>query len=419
MRRAQAVIAVASLVAPFAKVFRKRGYWHTLMAAVVGCWIVAAAVTLAVSDRWWSQVHVVTLGVLSNAIIAYSTHFAQALTRSKVRPYRSAAVKMLLISAALGIIMGQGVQLPWSSWVTAAALAVVIVALWHAVTVVRLWAPRSGPPLSITVVFYIVAAVALALAVLLVIAGYTLGLNVSLIVAAHSRLALWGFAWTTILGTIITMLPMLTRTKYSERARAWCLRALLLHGAALALGTVACVAGGSRIAGAGFLLVAAAGVGVIWPVIASALQAPNRADWDTASVGTCTALLWIIALIICDAIALMCGVSPRTSFRNILPALLGVGVVQLILSVLLFLLPAMIGRGPNAVRVGRSVAEFAGPARFTILNYGGGLIVLSLWNPIAFFPGILLMILGALGHVIALIVAAARQYSAPRKHATK
>lgn len=55
-------------------IFEKRSYWHTLIAVIIGVWSIVGAVTLVFSQDWWHHIHVFTLGVLANAIIAYSTH---------------------------------------------------------------------------------------------------------------------------------------------------------------------------------------------------------------------------------------------------------------------------------------------------------------------------------------------------------
>ncbi|MDO4686219.1 MAG: hypothetical protein Q4A92_06680 [Corynebacterium sp.] len=400
-------------------IFEKRSYWHTLIAVIIGVWSIVGAVTLVFSQHWWHHIHVFTLGVLTNAIIAYSTHFAQVLTHSKKKQYRSAVLKMVLVTISIITLFVWGVQLPWSPPVIAAVIVIFGVALWHLASLYRVWSgsKRSAniPALSNIVVFYIVAALFLAVAVALIMAGYLLQWNMGIVVAAHSRVALWGFAWTTIFGTSITMIPMLTRTRYSITAQQQSLRALGVHSGMLVISVLVMLLVESRLAGIGFLIVAIAGAFVVGPVLLAAVRAPNQADWDTASVGACAAMIWIIGLVFVDAIALICGVSPRVSFHNILPALLGVGIMQLILSVLLFLLPAMIGRGPSAVRVGRGISEYGGPARLVIVNYGGVLTLISLLNPLALFPGMLLMALGLFGHIAVLIIAAYKQFTVTRK----
>src|SRR5690625_7527079 len=64
----------------------KRSAWHIRANAVVGFWLVAAAV-IAVIHRFvpedmWLMIHLVLLGAVSTAILIWSQHFAQTLLRS-------------------------------------------------------------------------------------------------------------------------------------------------------------------------------------------------------------------------------------------------------------------------------------------------------------------------------------------------
>ena len=64
-----------------------RGRWHTLSAAVIGLWILIGLGLLIVGSLgapvvWWDIIHPFTIGALTTAIIVFSTHFTEALTRT-------------------------------------------------------------------------------------------------------------------------------------------------------------------------------------------------------------------------------------------------------------------------------------------------------------------------------------------------
>lgn len=62
-----------------------RRAWCLVMNAVLGAWMVAAIVVVIahrfVPQSGWLMVHVVMLGVVTCAILIWSQHFADALTR--------------------------------------------------------------------------------------------------------------------------------------------------------------------------------------------------------------------------------------------------------------------------------------------------------------------------------------------------
>ena len=369
-----------------------RGRWHTLSAAIIGLWIfiglgVLIAASLGAPVVWWDIIHPFTIGALTTAIIVFSTHFTEALTRTAGGDYRGVGSRVGLVQLGLILLLIDRAGYDWGPLADAASALIIAALTWHLWFVaLRLRGSLSGS-FAVTVPFYIAAAVfMIASVVLVILSGNGVG-EYSLLVGAHSRGMIWGFAWLTVIGTVVTLLPTLSATAISPTARARCTRALIVHCVGLSLAMALYAVGLTRVAGVAQLLVVLAAVLVIQPVLATVMGRSPRLT--TATVAVIAGLLWMLALCAGDAISAAVGAYPRTITLVLLPAFLGAGLLQLVTGVLHHLLPILTGARPDTT-------ERTGYARLLLINVGGLLTLLG-----ATVAGLIMMGIGLAANVIA------------------
>ena len=369
-----------------------RGRWHTLSAAIIGLWIfiglgVLIAASLGAPVVWWDIIHPFTIGALTTAIIVFSTHFTEALTRTAGGDYRGVGSRVGLVQLGLILLLIDRAGYDWGPLADAASALIIAALTWHLWFVARRLHGSLSGSFAVTVPFYIAAAVfMIASVVLVILSGNGVG-EYSLLVGAHSRGMIWGFAWLTVIGTAVTLLPTLSATEISPTARARCTRALIVHCVGLSLAMALYAVGLTRVAGVAQLLVVLAAVLVIQPVLATVMGRSPRLT--TATVAVIAGLLWMLALCAGDAISAAVGAYPRTITLVLLPAFLGAGLLQLVTGVLHHLLPILTGARPDTT-------ERTGYARLLLINVGGLLTLLG-----ATVAGLIMMGIGLAANVIA------------------
>lgn len=369
-----------------------RGRWHTLSAAIIGLWIFTGlglliAGSLGAPVVWWDIIHPFTIGALTTAIIVFSTHFTEALTRTAGGDYRGVGSRVGLVQLGLILLLIDRAGYDWGPLADAASALIIAALTWHLWFVARRLRGSLSGSFAVTVPFYIAAAVfMIASVVLVILSGNGVG-EYSLLVGAHSRGMIWGFAWLTVIGTVVTLLPTLSATAISPTARARCTRALIVHCVGLALAMALYAVGLTRAAGVAQLLVVLAAVLIIQPVLATVMGRSPRLT--TATVAVIAGLLWMLALCAGDAISVAVGAYPRAITLILLPGFLGAGLLQLVTGVLHHLLPILTGARPDTT-------ERTGYARLLLINLGGLLTLLG-----ATVAGLIMMGIGLAANVIA------------------
>lgn len=370
-----------------------RRRWHTTAFALVAFWILAGiglttASSLGAPVVWWDLIHPFTIGALTTAIVVFSTHFTEALTRTPATNYRGVATRVAAIQLGLVLLLVDRAGYDWGALADASSVLLILTLTWHAWA---LWQKLRGSlsgSFALTVPFYLAAAGFMVSAIGVVfLAAHGVG-NYSLLVAAHSRGMVWGFALLTILGTVVTLLPTLTRTPISPTARSRCTRALIVHCAGLASAMGLEAAGLTRAAGVAQLLVVVAGVLIIQPVLAGALAG----RMSTASMSAMAGLVWMLALCAGDAVASAVGAYPRAVTLLLMPAFVGAGLLQLVTGVLHHMLPIL-------ARARRT--ERAGYLRLGLINVGGLACLLGI--PVVHAAGLIMMGLGLIAAVAVLV----------------
>ncbi|MDU3164558.1 MAG: beta-carotene 15,15'-monooxygenase [Corynebacterium sp.] len=369
-----------------------RGRWHILTAVLIAGWILVGLGLLIASSLgapvvWWDIIHPFTIGALTTAIIVFSTHFTEALTRTAGGDYRGVGSRVALVQIGLILLLIDRAGYDWGPLADVASTLIIAVLAWHLWFVARRLRGSLSGSFAVTVPFYIAASVFMIVSVVLVIlSGNRVG-EYSLLIGAHSRGMVWGFAWLTVIGTVVTLLPTLSATAISSTARARCTRALIVHCVGLGCAMALYAVGLTRAAGVAQLLVVLAALLIIQPVLATVMGRSPRLT--TATVAVIAGLLWMLALCAGDAISAAVGAYPRTITLVVLPAFLGAGLLQLVTGVLHHLLPILTGARPNT-------ADRTGYARLLLINLGG---LLSLLDAIA--AGLIMMGIGLAANIFA------------------
>lgn len=369
-----------------------RGRWHTLSAAIIAGWMLAGlgvliAASFGAPVVWWDIIHPFTIGALTTAILVFSTHFTEALTRTAGGDYRGVGSRVGLVQIGLILLLIDRAGYDWGPLADVASILIIAALAWHLWFVARRLRGSLSGSFAVTVPFYIAASAFMIVSVVLVIlSGNGVG-EYSLLIGAHSRGMVWGFAWLTVIGTVVTLLPTLSATAISSTARARCTRALIVHCVGLGCAMALYAVGLTRAAGVAQLLVVLAALLIIQPVLTTVMGCSPRPT--TATVAVIAGLLWMLALSAGDAISAAVGAYPRTITLVVLPAFLGAGLLQMVTGVLHHLLPILTGARPNT-------ADRTGYARLLLINLGG---LLSLLDAIA--AGLIMMGIGLAANIFA------------------
>lgn len=387
-----------------------RGRWHTMVFGLISTWLVCGlgliiASTFGARIAWWALVHSFTLGVVTTAILTYSLHFTEALTRQPTSTYRPIMVRISIVQIGLILLLFDTNSAGWSVLSDIGASAITIVVGWHCWVLYRMLKTSLSTKFAATVPFYLTAlGFLIAAIVVAIIASHGIG-DYTVMISIHSRLTIWGFAWLTVLGTIVTLLPTLTQTTIPPAVVKRCTGALALHSGGLIAGSGFLTIGWNSWAGLSQLSMVISAVLIMQPLLSSVFA--GHKGLRTASISVMTGIIWLLSLCAADAIAVTIGAETRDITRALAPAFLGAGLLQLVTGVLLHLLPTLRGGGNHVVTAAREFADFGGWARIGLINFGA---LLTLADPpavhatSAFQAGLILIALGIAGQVAVLII---------------
>jgi hypothetical protein len=258
-------------------------------------------------------VHLLTLGVITPLIVAFSQHQAETVLRT--RPRDRTVLRVLLAGGVVAVVVGIGTGTTWVTAVGATSSSIAVGSSWWRLRGARRRAlgPRFG---------WLVRAYERAHGAFL--HGALLGalLGIGLIPGwaylgtrlAHLHAMLLGFAAVTLLATLALYGPTLLRAQLEPGADAdaarWVRRtATAATVAVLALLLVSAPGAwalAARLAAAAALTVAAIGAGVVaLPLVRTAARKGRAAP--TGGVLLTAASLWLAAAIAADAIIVGLG----------------------------------------------------------------------------------------------------------------
>ena len=338
--------------------------------------VVAIGLTLVhpfVPDASWLMVHVVTLGALTHAVMAWSTHFTQTLLRTGPRIDGPATLRNrteLLHASIVLVLVGVPTQWWWLTLI--GATGVVAAVLWHGV---QLWRRlRTALPGRFRVVIhsYLVAAAWLPV-------GATFGVLLARhpgdawrgrLLLAHTMSNLLGWIGLTVTATIITLWPTVLRTRLDPDAERRARTSLWLFGAGLATIVAGALAGQRWVAVAGCAVYLG---GLLWTARSMILPARTNPPRHFAAGSLAAGIVWFAGGIVVVGVQL--ATEPDwTAFPDGVGRLAGVLVVgfalQTLLGALSYLVPTLLGGGPSAVRRSLEASGRWGVLRLGITNIG-------------------------------------------------
>jgi nitrite reductase (NO-forming) len=361
-------------------------------------WLVAALVIAgiglvsrsALPQPLWTLVHVVTLGVLTNAILQWSWYFARTLLRlpdDDPRAGRDAVIRTIAFNV---VLVGLFVAMWTARTVAVVAFATGIGAViaWHGLALLRAARTRLVSRFAVVVRFYVAAAaflvVGCALAGIIAIAmldptapAWTVDMRDRLTVA-HALVNVGGWIGLSIAGTLVTLGPTMLRTRIDSHAVTLAVRALPLLVGGIAVAAVAAIGGIMPGVGMGLLIFVAALVpGVAVPLVRTALaKSPSTYATWTMTAG----LAWVAVAVTAVSVGAFAAPDAGAFRASNLPwiAVLGIGGIgQVFVGALTYLLPVVVGGGPAALRAGMAVLETGWPARVAVRNTAIGLLAVT------------------------------------------
>lgn len=389
-----------------------RTAWHLRANSLVVLWLLAAAIVALVHRNVpassWLMVHLLLLGGVTTAILIWSEHFAQTLLRTPNRDGRRGQTVRLAVHTlgAVTVVVGI-VAAVWPLTVAGGAL-VGGNAIAHALALVAKGRRALPARFAHLVRYYIAASLILPLGVT---AGVIMARGSWLSAGEHARfylshvtLNVLGWVGLTVVGTLVTLWPTVLRTKLDDRAEkaarrtfGLLLAALLVIQIAALLGVIPLVAVGAAIYVAGLVL-------LIVPAARTAIAKPptGMAAWTLAA-----AVAWLIGCVIAF------GAFSATSANwvqvgerlGLLTTPIVVGfAAQILIGAMSYLVPVVIGGGPQAVRSATAELDRGAAARVVLTNAGLAICLLPVPSLVRVVTS--LFVLGALVSFLPLVVRA-------------
>ncbi len=354
----------------------RRDAWHVRVNVPTLAYLAAAGglllAGLAGARVHWLTVHVLLLGAVTSAILVWSAHFTTSLlVRPVAAGQRALAVRLALANAGILLVLGSPVAgLP--RLLDAGAGLIIAAAGWHAVAIGRAMRRPRNPRWRPLIAGYVVAVAYLPVGVVLgvLLAGGLAEPWAPRVLLAHLAANLLGWIGVTVAATLVQLWPTMMRIQLLPGTEEAARRGLPVLYAAPALVVLAALSGSSAAVALALAVEIAGWVILAWPHLADLRRRPPR---DFATVSVLASLAWLIASTVLAAAALA-GSGGAHAIETALTWGLGVGfAVQIVLGALGFLVPAVLGGGPAAVRSAIAVLERWWQARFVMLN--GGLLM--------------------------------------------
>ena len=365
---------------------------------MTSAWMIAALVVMAIGlaarnvlpQPLWTMIHVVTLGVLSNAILQWSWYFARALLHLPAGDHRSsrdARARSVAFNIALvGLVAAMWTASTWGTVVGAGAVGTVIA--WHGLALVQAARTRLASRFAVVIRYYVAAAgflvVGCVLAGFVTVAMFAQGAPAWLLAArddltlAHALVNVGGWVGLSMAGTLVTLGPTMLRTRMDPGAVGSAVGALPWLAGGIVLAATAAAFGWTPGIGLGLLVFAgAAAVGIVVPLVREArAKAPRTyATWTTSA-----GLGWVLVGLVAVAVGAFTTRDAGSLSDQILPwlAVLGAGgLAQVFVGAMTYLMPVVVGGGPEAARAGMRVLETGWTLRVTLRNAALLLVALT------------------------------------------
>ena len=349
---------------------------------LVVAYLVAAVVTVVAHDHLrmpaWLALHLLALGAASNAVLAYSRHFAQALLHAGPDPEWRAHVRLGGFNiGAVAVLSGLSAGLHWLAVVGAAVVVAAVLAHTASLATMLRRATLTGR-LRVVASYYVVAGSALALGASL--GGLMAGDTVltapwqESVRLAHAHLNLLGWIGLTVIGTQFMLWPAVLRTRMAESASITARRVLAISASGLAVAVVgllltAVSAESHWLAALGMAGYAA---GTAYALVPAFSEMRGKSPWTASPAALLAGNAWLLAALVLDVVALARGAADadRLLGRWMVP-MVGIGVIaQILTGALTFLLPVTVGGGPSGNRRMGEALSYAWVPRSLLGNLG-------------------------------------------------
>lgn len=389
-----------------------RASWHLRANALVGVWLVAAAVATlvhrSVPAAPWLMVHLLLLGAVSTAILVWSQHFADTLLRRPAPGGRRGHTARLAAHTLGSVLVVAGLLAAVWPLVVAGGALVAGGAVAHVVVLAgqgRGALPsRFGP-----MVRYYVAASAL------LPVGVTLGVLMARgdlsdeahgrAYVAHVALNLLGWVGLTVLGTLVVLWPTVLHARIDERAEKAAPRALPVVLVGLVVVGSGAATGWRPLVGIGCLVVVGGCAVIARSMVDQARTAAPRtyAAWTVGA-----AVLWLVGCTLAYGVIVATAPSWAAAVDDVkvLVAPFAVGfAAQVLVGSLSYLLSVVLGGGPSTARATAAELDRGALVRLVLVN--GGLLAYVAPVPAAVRVVCSAVVLGALVTFLVLAVRAA------------
>lgn len=387
-----------------------RSSWHLRAGSVVFAWLLGL-VAVAIAHKFiplsgWLLVHLLALGAASNAILIWSRHFTDALLRrGPDSPYPGQVFRLAAFNVgALTVVVGMLGN--WWPVVLAGGVIAGGVALVHAADLMRFLRTALPARFSITVHYYVAAALLLVVGAGLGVAianSQLPGLWAERLRTAHAVVNIFGWIGLTVLGTLVTLWPTMLRTRMADGVERAARRGLPWLLAALGVAVAGAALGSPQIIGIGALGFLAAVGFVLWPHI-DEVRRKRPADFATLSV--LCGVMWLAGSLAYAGIGLLLAPTWLAAIdvtATAAPALLAGFLVQVLFGSLAYLIPVIIG-GRAALLTAMAEFERGAPWRISVANSALLLCVLPVPSVVRVAASVLVLV--AYGAFLPLLVRA-------------
>ncbi|ALC06991.1 hypothetical protein CDES_13245 [Corynebacterium deserti GIMN1.010] len=350
-----------------------RHTWHRKASRPVSIWLTvlisAGLIHPLIPEYRWVLIHLFTLGAITNSIVVWSQHFTEKFLHQPLddaaRPAQLAKIRVLnvgIIITIAGEIIGQ--------WIVTSigATLVGLSLVWHAISLLRQFrSAKRGQPFASAVLAYVASACCLPFGAF---AGALLSRELvddlhQRVLLTHTVINILGFVGFAALGSLSVLFAAIWRTQIRWNTTSW---AVVLMAISLPIIVVGVLVDQGYVAAAGLGAYVAAWVMCLvgWGKASISNLGFASASVVAAPVWLIGSLVWLIVQVIRHDGALFHVEIPTIAL------VIGFGA-QLLLGVMSYLLPSTMGGGAGAVRTGLRVFETAGLFRWTLVN--GGLAI--------------------------------------------
>lgn len=357
-----------------------RRRWYLLLHAPLALWVAATIVVVSVHRFFeaggWLMVHLLLLGAVSTAILIWSQHFADAVLRRQAPGARlSHGIRVAAHTLGASLVVIGIVATQWM-FVLTGGIIVAAVALAHAASLtvqLRGALPARFSPL---VRYYIAASLALiagvALGVIMARADLTAELHDRLYLA-HITVNVLGWVGLTVVGTVILLWPTVLHARVSDDTGRTARNALWLLVAGVLITAAASIVDVRAIVAAGILLYL---LGLSLVVIDGVRQARQVRPSTFAAWSMAAAFAWFVGCTLAFGVLVTTSQDADAQFGVLVTAFAGGFAAQIVVAALSYLLPVVLGGGPEVSR--RTAAELDRGAvfRVAVVNAGGLLYAL-------------------------------------------